>query len=59
MSEYSYNVKISFEGLFKIYAESEWEAGDKIKNFDLYDLSKKAPIISYKIEKEKNENTSN
>tara|TARA_B100000902_G_C27101575_1_gene809065 strand:+ start:352 stop:516 length:165 start_codon:yes stop_codon:yes gene_type:complete len=53
MSEYSYNVKISFEGLFKIYAESEWEAVDKIKNFDLYDLSKKAPIISYKIEKEK------
>ena len=53
MNQYEYKVKITFKGLFKIYAENEQEAINRIKNFDLYELSTESPKITYKIQKKK------
>jgi len=51
MNQYEYKVKITFKGIFKIYADNEQQAINNIKNFDLYELSSEAPKITYKIEK--------
>ena len=53
MKEYEYKVKITFKGLFKIYAENEQEAIRDIKNFDLYELNAQSPSIEYNIKKKK------
>ena len=53
MKEYEYKVKITFKGLFKIYAEDAEEAINRIKNFDLYQLNAESSSIDYKIKKKK------
>ena len=53
MNQYEYKVKITFKGLFKIYAENEQEAINNIKNFDLYELNAESSSINYNIKKKK------
>lgn len=53
MKEYEYKVEITFKGLFKIYAENEQEAINRIKNFDLYELNAESSSINYNIKKKK------